>query len=347
MPYKPYRPAETHRTQDICVEARKKTDFDDLPNEVLDMIFQYSLCVDGEIVPYPKEWEKRDRGYVGIFKEEKPYLALLSLNKSISARAARILYGMNVWRLTYQHRSPTADRFWGTRLWTLNANSQVEWAGPGHEPLGKASLFRHILVRFHENDLDPVVKHCISKRCQNHNVINQDLDPGLPSENVHDVRARTLQDKWFDQIEQVAAMDLYTLILDVESVFCPAGCCRHESLLALFTRPMWSEMNVKKIVVTGILDRDELLITENSGIHSVVGPARLPRQMTRSWWLGVWELTTPARGQWLEEVAFGPRKVASRKVSTAQSAQRIIDSYVRLATEAYTHRQYPQTPGLV
>ena len=102
--------------------------FEKLPREVRDMIYKYCLLYDGEIIPYPyidevdeirfKGWKpaKRCIGSYGIERNSEgdlrpcggityatdwPSVALLGVSKGIQEEAANILFGMNVWRLSY------------------------------------------------------------------------------------------------------------------------------------------------------------------------------------------------------------------------------------------------------
>lgn len=118
--------------------------FDSLPVEVRETILEYCLCVEADIVPCPTSYEGKrasatsdDSISPGDWKEAttKPMIGLLSVNKHIREESLRVLFGKNVWRLSYD-TSDGKDRegqFWQQHI----------------------KLFPHVSTQFDMNDVAP------------------------------------------------------------------------------------------------------------------------------------------------------------------------------------------------
>lgn len=126
-----------------------------IPREIRDLIYGYCLLHDGEIIPYPNYDEKEQIiesgkkpaktcfGRIGtekdlqscagiVYAADWPSVALLAVNKVIQEEAAVILFGQNVWRLSF-----------------------VEFLGMGDEEVlwdKHQSHFRHITTHISETD---------------------------------------------------------------------------------------------------------------------------------------------------------------------------------------------------
>ena len=69
--------------------------FESMPREIRDMIYQFCLCVEDVLDPYPGIHEG---GY--SVKAAKPTVTLLALNKKIRGEALPILFSQNTWKFT-------------------------------------------------------------------------------------------------------------------------------------------------------------------------------------------------------------------------------------------------------
>ncbi|KAL8712058.1 MAG: hypothetical protein Q9225_007015 [Loekoesia sp. 1 TL-2023] len=88
--------------------------FMSLPPEIRIMIYEYCLVVVGEIVPYPTDAERKDLAMCPRY--EMPTLALLQVNQKIGNEARAILYGKNMWRLSFQTYPRLPDTVWEKNL---------------------------------------------------------------------------------------------------------------------------------------------------------------------------------------------------------------------------------------
>lgn len=84
-----------------------------LPLELQNMIYEYCLVVKGLIFPYPSYYEE---DAVLQSAQRKPDVALVQVNKEIGTKAKKILYGNNVWHLSYD----TSMHGLG-QIWTVNS----------------------------------------------------------------------------------------------------------------------------------------------------------------------------------------------------------------------------------
>jgi hypothetical protein len=193
--------------------------------EVREMILEYCLCVEGDIVPFPTHYE--GKGYDSPaepkttlgWKEaaEVPTVALLSVTKNIREEGLRILLSKNVWRLSYLY-DPIDSKDHERKFWENYIH-----------------LFRYITTQFDMGDA--------SQRCLRQ--ITQDwMEPellnvlGFSEEQrtslIHDGRIRCLIVTWQWKQRLMEKMKLNKLVLGFENLFCPSGCCRSEVLDQFF-----------------------------------------------------------------------------------------------------------------
>ncbi len=206
----------------ICSQITQTTTtmphFLKLPREIRDMIYDYCLLVQGEIIPYPTYYEKEE---IGRPLPQKPDIALLQVNKQIRAEAADMLYGQHVWRLSY---NSTEDSMW---------NSSTEF-------------IRKVVVNFDAQDL---VSSALITMTRLEN--GQEGAPLTKFGDVcHNAGCVELVEKiWSWKIGMIAKMTKLTdLTLDFTNCSCPHGCCRLEKALGWgLTRP-WRNPSFKPAV---------------------------------------------------------------------------------------------------
>ena len=68
--------------------------FNKLPSELQTMIYEYSLCTDGVLVPHPKNFISLEDP-----KSEMPAVGLLTVNKQIRLESLPILFSKNIWSI--------------------------------------------------------------------------------------------------------------------------------------------------------------------------------------------------------------------------------------------------------
>ena len=201
------------------------------------MIYGYCLIYDGDIIPYPSTDEreeiaesgekaaklcierrerkgamtvmmKRDlRACGGItYAEDWPCIALLAVNKSIQEEAANVLFGKNVWRLSYFEQ------------WK-GQNSSLWFSYAGY--------FRHITTQMSMNDVGNMVQHIKERRAfgKKHGWSAKTLQ-----EDIHGIGLFYMDFRFEWKRRMLMRMNLKSLVFDVENLFCPHGCCREEVL---------------------------------------------------------------------------------------------------------------------
>lgn len=111
-----------------------------LPREVRDLIYEYCLVVEGILDPCTPYYEEKNPENA----KRKPETALLRVNRSIGDEAAQMLYGKNVWRISYKEDDPS----WPEVFWP-----QV----PVYRAWTKKNIIRymrHIVLKFDSRDVD-------------------------------------------------------------------------------------------------------------------------------------------------------------------------------------------------
>ena len=223
--------------------------FEKLPREIRNLIYERCLCYDGEIIPFPREHEKRfvDEppragmrsepdplprrkngrdaflsrnaflGYPCVKRkasqtERAPCVALLGVNSTIRDEAASVLFGKNVWRLSSTSYVQD-DRY---RLWETYAK-----------------YFRHVVTRFDAQDIDEIWRLYISiSEMDRVEEDPQDSDhfDQTGTANLHPERLDLLKDSFIAKRDILRQMNLRSLSFDFSNLYCLQGCCRQETL---------------------------------------------------------------------------------------------------------------------
>ena len=261
--------------------------FEKLPREIRDMIYKHCLLYEGEIIPFPRDYERvgldrhpemtdaiKDRpgcgltlgrvrrgtpfvGYPRVKRdcwqtERKPCVALLGVNSTVREEAATVLFGKNIWRLSSMSHVHD-DRY---LLWKTFA-----------------SYFHHIVARFDVRDSDETKLLDLKKwktvmrmtaRYEDHTEVAEDSDHfdltgslGIPKEEV-----RLLKDDFIARWDILRQMKLKSLALDFDRLCCSHGCCGHDTLKSCFVwlasfGPRYRLEQVDKIKVFGLKDEKE------------------------------------------------------------------------------------------
>ena len=256
--------------------------FEKLPREIRDLIYEYCLLYEGEIVPFPRDYERvgYDRypllldtamfpesrglylsgvdprgpflGYPRVERESwqtelKPCVALLGVNSTIREEAAIVLFGKNVWRL-----SPMSyvqdDRY---LLWKTFA-----------------SYFQHIVLRFDNRDMDDT-KYLDIKMRETARQVERSEDAEdsdgfdlTGSVKIHEEELELLKDSLTARWHIVQQMKLKSLSLDFSRLYCSSHCCGHDNLQSCLAwiasfGPRFGLPQVDEIKVVGLKDKKE------------------------------------------------------------------------------------------
>ena len=256
--------------------------FEKLPREVRDLIYEHCLLYEGEIIPFPRDFERigsdrhpvltdaikfresrgRDSGrvdrqepFIGYPRvkrdcwqtELKPCVALLGVNSKVREEAATVLFGKNVWRLSSMSYVQD-DRY---LLWKTFA-----------------SYFQHIAVRFDSRDMDDTKLLDIRMRkTARDEEVSEDAEDSdhfdlTGSVEIHQEEINLLKDDFMARWIILRQMKLKTLSLDFSRLFCSHGCCGHEALQSCFAwlasfGPRYRLEQVDEIKVVGLKYEEE------------------------------------------------------------------------------------------
>ena len=192
-----------------------------LPPEVRNMIYVYSLVVEGCITPYKEVFTR-------IASQEHTSqdfaVGLLAVDKVIRSEAAAIFYGKNIWRITTRKvyvdhgivyaQSCTPDEDF-TPMWIIHA-----------------ALFRKVLIRADRYDtvgFDSPNSHYLNSR------VNPKIPPTKRMKIAHANNFDLMQYYWGTLFGLVLEMpNLVSVTFDVSSLLCLTGCCRLKLLREFF-----------------------------------------------------------------------------------------------------------------
>jgi len=180
-----------------------KSPFLECPREVRDMIYNLVLVGDSEIVPYPGTWE------LEAASKSHPSPALLAVSKQLADEARPILYGKNQWRLP-------AHTEYGPSIFSLH-------------PI----LFRDVTAFFSGRDLPDGERAELALNC--HSL----PDSSFRVKDVEAAKARQIHTTYLVEVAYywsckqaliLGMKQLRSLLINVEGLLCPSGCCRHKVL---------------------------------------------------------------------------------------------------------------------
>ena len=184
------------------------------------MIYERCLCYDGEIIPFPCSYEKEDAEKQELSQELPfgqpndqgpflgvPYSGLLGVNSTIRDEAATILFGKNIWRLSYAQN----DKY---PLWETYAK-----------------YFRHVVTWFHYRDFDPALLLDLTMG-EMHVLDAEDSDhfDQTGTDNEHGEQLTFLIDGFISKKNILRQMNLRFLSFDFSNLYCSARCCRYKAL---------------------------------------------------------------------------------------------------------------------
>lgn len=211
--------------------------FEKLPREVRDLIYGYCLIHDGEIIPYPNIVERGQiedhggtparrcfgrqgiecnvkmdiRSCAGIrYAEDWPSVALLGVSKGIQEEAANVLFGKNVWRLSFVEH------------WEMGEEKDLWYSYIGH--------FRHISTHMSLTDAADLPWSIDRTRADGK---SKGWNRTQMTNAIHEANLRCLANAFEWKQELLDQMPLKSLIFNVENLLCPHGCCRKRVLRSL------------------------------------------------------------------------------------------------------------------
>ena len=164
-----------------------------LPSEIRIMIYEYCLVVEGEINPYPTDYERNE--LMRPFPR-KPDVALLQVSSVVQAEAKIVLFGKNLWRLSY------------------NKKNDPMWDAYGE-------LVRKLIISFDVRDLDSNDRLQTAIFEWGYQDNWEDLKDKCHNQACNDL----IDDVWWWKISRISEMMLTGLILDFTNCYCPNGCC--------------------------------------------------------------------------------------------------------------------------
>ncbi|KAL8948528.1 MAG: hypothetical protein Q9222_005296 [Ikaeria aurantiellina] len=234
--------------------------FLDLPLEIRTMIYEYCLVVQGEIVPYPAEYEypryKGDKksDQEDNYMKRKPDVALLQVNKQIGEEARQILHGRNLWRVSLPSTKRNGES-WRTVL------SMYE---------NVYESVRHVVTSFDVRDLglEQSIKFHEGWNNRLPSPSYNDTDPAPQSrlDNIHYDRKLKLERRWDRKIDAMVPLSRETLIIDITNCWCPFGCCR------MFAEMQWPHVEhlgqlPDKLIIKGVYNEKEVKAIKKGRIY--------------------------------------------------------------------------------
>ena len=200
--------------------------FMEFPREVRDMVYGFSLCVDGILAPYREKY-KIDGDYDG----PPPTVALLATNKQIRDEALPVLFGKNTWRVSSKatalsercYRDPTGDP---------NSAPDPDYdhkTDPGHY-----CLFETIFARFNDHfrnvTLDYNFQEADDDRAMSVANVHRPSSTSSAQERIdklHHAGIERLLKRWEAMWTYVGSMHyLKSIALSIQNLYCGFGCCR-------------------------------------------------------------------------------------------------------------------------
>ena len=207
--------------------------FEKLPRETRDQIYEHCLLYDGVIDPFPNKRkppynyspptfrdvsqsirETQDKLRVAREIQNKPCVALLGVNSKIRDEAASTLFGKNTWRLSF-----------GTVL----QDEKYRWWET------YAQYFRHLVTSFDGRDADQTALLDLEIEERIIICVSEDSDHFDPAgtANIHQRQLSIMKDGFIAKKNILLQMELKTLSIELEDLFCPSQCCRREALQTL------------------------------------------------------------------------------------------------------------------
>ena len=216
--------------------------FEKLPREIRDLIYEHCLLYDGEIIPFPTNYERYEiKGWLQFSKDaifsplrgpmktggqdaflgypyvkreasqtaNRPCVTLLGVNSTIRDEAASILFGKNVWRLSSRsHMQEDKAGLWETY----------------------AKYFRYVVTRFDVSDVDET--KLLNLSMKEMDSLEEDFRQcdQTGTAIVHHKELSLLKDGFIAKRNILHQMNLKSLSFDFLNTFYPVGCCRREAL---------------------------------------------------------------------------------------------------------------------
>lgn len=264
--------------------------FEKLPREIRDLIYEHCLLYEGEIIPFPRDYERAAiEERVGIDRHLELFILYGSTPsdsdgldlRRVDRRRPFVGYPRvkrDCWQTKLKPcvallgvsstvREEAANILFGKNVWRLSSMSCVQ---DDRYLLWKtfASYFQHIVVKFDFQDMDETKLLDINKRKTARN--QEDSGDAEESDHfvlakflkTHQEEANLLKDAFIARWQILRQMKLKSLSLDFSRLHCSHGCCHYVTLQSCFGwlasfGPRYRLEQVEEIKVLGLKDEKE------------------------------------------------------------------------------------------
>lgn len=174
------------------------------------MILDLCLISEHIVNPYPTTYEDDDPFN---YAPSRPNMSLFLVNKMISAEAVEIFYGKNMFEFNWSHGDPLSLQG------LLDKHASTLWGIHGQ-------YIRDVSTSFDVQDFDWLLAHSIDWHAGQNST--------TPISVLHDTRLDRLVETCCMKLRFISTLRCDGVVMAVENLFCPHGCCRLEALRKAF-----------------------------------------------------------------------------------------------------------------
>lgn len=192
--------------------------FTTLPREIRDAILELCLVVEGPINPYPAYYADNNPFANATFK---PDISLLAVSKTISAEAAEVFYGKNVWVIEWVLRDEESE-----------ADEEPEFCGM-YGPMDEfwyihRKQIYHVSLFLDVEDLSPESLN-VARRLA-YEKFPKESSAKARREAAHNYRGLLLKNICQWKIGMCQQIGAKSVAIDIENLFCNDACCRRKAI---------------------------------------------------------------------------------------------------------------------